>query len=273
MSVLLPCLIAVTQISAAPVLSVENPGFGSSSDPSTGPWFGLALGQDHDFVVRTQPGAPVVFVASTGAPTGLGFEGQPLAVDLASAFVFGAATADGAGQARLGLSVPTTLGVGTPLWTQAAAIDPLGFTASLSNGLEHEFTDLAFNVVVEGFKSQHPAAFTAPSTLLLTDDAAWQAFWFQHNPFVPAPTVDFTRDVVYASFGGLTLSSGYSHHVDALIPIGGGVRVESTQFTPGLGCAVLFTQQGPFQFVAVDRAAAGATLVNQTTQTQKPPCP
>ena len=253
---------------------MENQAFGSSSDPAAGPWFGLALGQAHDFVVVTQPGAPVVFVASSAAPSGVMFEGQALLVDPGTAFVLGAATADGGGEARIGVTIPATLGLGTALWSQAAALDLATLTAELTNGLEHEGTDLAFHVVAEGDKSLHPAAFTGPSTLLITDATAWQSFWATHNPFVsPAPSVDFSREVVYASFGGLALTSGHSHVVDALVPLGGGVRVESTLTTPGFGCGTLFTQQGPFQFVAVDRAAAGATLVNETSVVQGPPCP
>lgn len=232
-------------LGSAPQITVELSSYGSASDPAGGPWFGLVQGQTHDFVVQSQAGDPTVVLASTGAPSGLSFEGQPLLIDLATAFVVGAAIADVRGRARVAATIPAGLAVGTPLFTQAAAIDGTTFTSALSNGLEHAVTDLALTVVAEGDKTSHPAGWQPPSTLVLEDDPAWQSFWTLHNPFQPAQQVDFSRNVVFASFAGLVGQSVRSLAVDQLVPLGGGVRVETTLTDPGLGCGGSFSMRFP----------------------------
>lgn len=76
-----------------------------------------------------------------------------------------------------------------------------------------------------------------PARIVVREDATWQAVWTdieRGNSFVPAPTVDFTHEMVLVAAQGLQNSAGYGILIDGANEAeNGGINVIVRSISPG----------------------------------------
>lgn len=260
-----------------PSLAVADLAFGTTAPPSS--HLGLVPGDTVRFTVSadaSSAGDVAILAASPGlASAPMPFGAGALALDPVGLQIVAIGVLGGAGAVAFDVALPTGLQPGVPVATQAATLDLGAAVLRTSNALTHVVTDLAPVVLFDFKKSLHPSAGTF-SALVLSDQAALQAFWSAHwGPFggPPLPAVDFAEQVVVVGFGGWYGVFNYSLQIDALVPLaGGGLEVRQTVLAPGQGCGSSFAESRPGQMVVVDRVA-GAAPVTAVTQTVFVPCP
>jgi hypothetical protein len=83
--------------------------------------------------------------------------------------------------------------------------------------------------------------------------AEWQSLWQRHAPGRPAPTVDFTRNMVLAVFLGSRPSGGYQVEITGVRSDGKGLVVEWTERRPGPGQMAAQVLTSPSHIVTVPR--------------------
>lgn len=81
-------------------------------------------------------------------------------------------------------------------------------------------------------QTNHSNVSTA-RTVVVKDEAAWVALWTEHNPSVKAPTVDFTRQMVVATFRGQQNGGCHAVTLTNALRVGNIVRVGRTLNVPG----------------------------------------
>lgn len=73
----------------------------------------------------------------------------------------------------------------------------------------------------------------AARTVVVKDEAAWVTLWTEHKPSVKAPTVDFTRQMVVATFRGQQNGGCHAVTLNNASRVGNIVRVGRTLNVPG----------------------------------------
>lgn len=131
----------------------------------------------------------------------------------------------------------------------------------LSDAVQIEFVPpvavTGWTSIEQGQHSGHPLGGTqGGGTLLIQNQADWTTFWNQHQaviPTTPPPAVDFTQDVVVASFAGWISTGGYTHSVTALSLSVATLDVTTHLLSPGPGCAVTLAITHPYHIVRTPR--------------------
>jgi hypothetical protein len=134
-------------------------------------------------------------------------------------------------------------------------------TFDLSDAVQIDFSPPfavpGWSTIVQGHNSGHPLGETqGGGTILIENQADWATFWSQHEsviPQTPPPAVDFTQDVVVASFAGWISTGGYTHSVTALSLSVATLDVTTHLLTPGPGCAVTAAITNPHHIVRTPR--------------------
>ena len=120
-----------------------------------------------------------------------------------------------------------------------------------------------FPLAYSDFTAAHPLAVPGPATVVFREQTEWEAFWQNHAAGAgPAPSVDFSQDMLIAVFWGARTGCFSSSFVDAIerfqVRIDGinttGVIEVEVGALPDLGtCA---TTVYPLQVVRTDASIA-----------------
>jgi hypothetical protein len=98
--------------------------------------------------------------------------------------------------------------------------------------------------------------------VLIRDAEAWATLWqtvaAQRFPVPPQPAVDFSRQVVVASFMGMQRTGGHGIRLDSLHLAGDRLSVGLTHIRPGRGCMVTEALTQPYLLLLVEAAAVEA---------------
>ena len=92
--------------------------------------------------------------------------------------------------------------------------------------------------------------------LVIRDPATWSQFWSELGAGV-RPDVDFSRDLVIAVASGERSTGGHDIQVRSVARVGGGLRIEVLETSPGAGCITTAALTQPVDVVVVP--AAGVT--------------
>jgi hypothetical protein len=107
----------------------------------------------------------------------------------------------------------------------------------------------------------------------ITDAAAWGTFWTSLIPDPqatgPAPSVDFSREMVIAAVMPLRPSSGYRIAIEHVTEFADHIEAEVVERSPAPGCVTLTVITRPFDVVRVPRRDKPVTFVERTVET---PC-
>jgi hypothetical protein len=258
-----------------PTLDLTDTLLGTGTATPLEEHLGLVPGHPARFDLTGPALGPVALFASLDQPAGVPLGSGLLELDPGSAVLLGATSFDAAGVAAIELDPIPSLPLGLELRTQAFHVDPTTQAVAPSNSLSHETTLLGFEVLVDDKASIHPLSEFG-GVLVIEDAASWAAFWSQHDAYTPPqplPAVDFTRDVVVASFFGTVFTTGYDLTVDGLVAGPGALDVAQTLDTPGFGCGGGFAASRPHVFLVVDRVAAAAQVGSTTTLVPGDSCP
>jgi hypothetical protein len=83
--------------------------------------------------------------------------------------------------------------------------------------------------------------------------AEWQSLWQRHAPGRPAPSVDFTRNMIVAVFLGSRPTGGYQVEITGVRSDGKGVLVEWVERRPAPGQMAAQVLTSPAHIVTVAR--------------------
>jgi hypothetical protein len=104
-----------------------------------------------------------------------------------------------------------------------------------------------------------------PRRVVIRDPAAWETLWDEARrvgSLPPAPSVDFTRDMVLVVAMGLRPTGGYRISVDAVYRAHGGVFVVVREISPGAGAMVTQVLTAPLDLVRVPRTDEAVTFIS-----------
>ncbi len=103
--------------------------------------------------------------------------------------------------------------------------------------------------------------------LVITDAAAWAAFWSEfHGALEPKPelpAVDFTRQAVIAATMGQRPTGGYTIDVLGVFEAEGRLYAVIVESSPGAGCVVPQVITAPALAIVVDRADPEVSFVEE----------
>ena len=89
--------------------------------------------------------------------------------------------------------------------------------------------------------------------LVVRTAADWQSLWRRHAPSRPAPTVDFTKQMIVAVFLGSRPSGGYQAEITGVRSDGKTLIVQWLERRPGPGQMAAQVMTAPSHIVAVPR--------------------
>ncbi len=89
--------------------------------------------------------------------------------------------------------------------------------------------------------------------LVIRDPATWSQFWSELGAGV-RPDVDFSRDLVIAVASGERSTGGHDIQVRSVARVGGGLRIEVLETSPGAGCITTAALTQPVDVVVVPAA-------------------
>ncbi len=94
--------------------------------------------------------------------------------------------------------------------------------------------------------------------------AEWDDFWSRHQgnviPPPPAPSVDFSQEMVIAAVDKTEPSGGYRFEITGIEEIEGRLVVRVSKTIPGPDCIVTAVITQPFHLVRVAKSGVGAGL-------------
>jgi hypothetical protein len=121
-------------------------------------------------------------------------------------------------------------------------------------------------VEIPGSRMQMSAHDEA-ARLVIRDAASWQAYWAKTvsnmSPAPPAPTVDFTRQMVLAAAMGQQRSGGFVIVIDSVYASGGTTYAVVRSVSPGSNCVVPGVLTAPVVAVRIDRAEGPVRFVKR----------
>ena len=95
--------------------------------------------------------------------------------------------------------------------------------------------------------------------------AEWENFWSRHQgnviPPPPAPSVDFSREMVIAAVDQTEPSGGYRFEITGIEEIEGGLAVRVSKMIPGPDCIVTTALTQPFHIVRMARTTVSLNIV------------
>jgi hypothetical protein len=168
--------------------------------------------------------------------------------------------------ARTGRLTRAALLVAATAALAACSAEPvaLGAGESLTVG---RFTSL------ESAAAQGTRIDTTQRRTTITDAATWGSFWTSLIPDPqatgPAPTVDFSQEMVIAAVMPLRPSSGYRIEIERVTEYADYIEAEVVERTPAAGCVVLTVITRPFDVIRVPRRNKPVRFVERTLET---PC-
>lgn len=146
----------------------------------------------------------------------------------------------------------------------ACSDDPVSATAGQSLTVAR-FTSL------ESAAAQGTQIDTTRRRTTITDANAWTAFWGSLIPDPratgPAPSVDFSQEMVIAAVMPLRPSSGYQISIDHVTEYADHIEAEVVERSPAKGCMTLTVITRPFDIVRVPKRAKPVTFVEKTIET------
>jgi hypothetical protein len=98
---------------------------------------------------------------------------------------------------------------------------------------------------------------TSPRQTAIRTDTEWQALWREHAANRPAPSVDFTREIVVAVFVGSRPTAGYSVAIVGAAEEGGALRVRYREIPPRPDAMTAQVITFPYAIAAVTRPRTG----------------
>lgn len=99
-----------------------------------------------------------------------------------------------------------------------------------------------------------PSNVRQPMTL--TDSVAWSAFWADHAPSRPLPSVDFSTQMVVVGVTGERREAGDSVEVRRILPVDAGTLTHVVERVPGDFCSPAARVHVPFHIVVAPRTPA-----------------
>lgn len=109
---------------------------------------------------------------------------------------------------------------------------------------------------------------TRPGTIIAADQAQWNVLWARLNanriPAEPAPTLDFTANVVVGVFMGMHSTGGFGIEILDVRRDGDAVSVIVHERTPQMGQGVTMALTQPYSVVLIPRTLDGLTLTAAT---------
>jgi len=146
----------------------------------------------------------------------------------------------------------------------ACSSDPVAVTASESLTVTR-FTSL------ESAAAQGTRIDTTRRRTTITDATTWNAFWTSLIPDPqatgPAPSVDFSREMVIAAVMPLRPSSGYRIAIERVTEFADHIEAEVVERSPAPGCMTLTVITRPFDVVRVPRRDKPVKFVERTVET------
>jgi len=126
---------------------------------------------------------------------------------------------------------------------------------------------------LESAAAQGTRIDTTRRRVTIADAATWTAFWSSLIPDPqatgPAPTVDFSREMVIAAVMPLRPSSGYRIAIERVTEFADRIEAEVVERSPAPGCVTLTVITRPFDVVRVARRDKPVRFVERTVET---PC-
>jgi hypothetical protein len=148
----------------------------------------------------------------------------------------------------------------------ACSDDPVAVTAGESLTVDR-FSSL------ESAAAQGTRIDTTRRRTTITDAATWNAFWTSLIPDPqatgPAPSVDFSQQMVIAAVMPLRPSSGYRIAIESVTEFADHIEAEVVERSPAPGCVTLTVITRPFDVVRVPRRDKPVKFVERTIET---PC-
>lgn len=239
--------------------------------------FDVHLG--HQLALRLQGpagSATALAMSATPAPPSTPpFQGVPLGVDPATlSFAWNGFTGPGFSLGPTGeLSVPFAVSdpalIGTSLHVQAVVAGPSVASVLLTTSVRLDFRGPRLQALGSGTYSNHPVALSTGGFVVVSDSAAWTAFWAAHLPGTVAPAVDFNTHFALARFRGSfpTLEPPILV-TEAWRDAAGVLQVASTLSIPGIPPPLALSQ--PHHIVAVPRPHLSGTINESLTTISLP---
>ncbi len=95
--------------------------------------------------------------------------------------------------------------------------------------------------------------------------AEWENFWSRHQGNViqppPAPSVDFSQEMVIAAVDQTEPSGGYRFEITGIEEVEGGLAVRVSKTIPGPDCIVTTALTRPFHIVKTARTTGSLNIV------------
>jgi hypothetical protein len=98
-----------------------------------------------------------------------------------------------------------------------------------------------------------------PLQAVARSDAEWTALWKKHNFDRPAPSVDFSTDIIVAVFMGSRPTAGFAVEIVSVATRDGGLVARYRETAPPRGTVTAQVLTAPYHIVAVP-ASAGAVV-------------
>ena len=95
----------------------------------------------------------------------------------------------------------------------------------------------------------------APRQAVARTPAEWTALWRAHDYDKPAPTIDFSREMVVAVFMGSRPTAGYTVEIVSVKEAGGSLIVSYREQSPARDALTAQVLTAPFHFAAVPKFA------------------
>ena len=116
------------------------------------------------------------------------------------------------------------------------------------------------------------SGMNTPARLVVRDAITWQAVWAQiyrgTSPVPPAPSIDFSREMVIVAALGTRGSSGFDALIDGATEAdAGGAAIAIRSTSPGAGCASLTVLTQPVDIAWMPRRDGAVTFVERSTVT------
>jgi hypothetical protein len=119
-------------------------------------------------------------------------------------------------------------------------------------GVPSDSVRLASRTLVEHQGSYDP--YHDQARLLIHDADAWEQHWTQIvGDGMPAPAVDFSREMIVLAAMGMRSSSGYDITVEGVFEHADGLYIQVRESSPGQGCGVFTIITAPVVALAVPR--------------------
>lgn len=112
--------------------------------------------------------------------------------------------------------------------------------------------------------TQQASAYRDEAELVVRDAGTWRETWRALHGGVaaaPAPSIDFSREMVIVVALGLRNTGGFSVKVDAVVAEGTGAVVRYTATSPGPECITSQSTTAPLDVVRVPRAVGEIRFV------------